>query len=497
MPQDGATYSTSGSATTSSSTPGSLFANPTAGIATTSSSTPGGQFEQVLAGGTQIPTVNNPIITLSINGDSQSFTLNQANAETLTYTIATSGGSTTDTYVDDLAFNEATRQLILEYSDDKENLVVTLPDWQTQTEVDTSIEDAIAGLAIPRNFIDLDGTPRAFGTIGQSLRVDASGNELEFYTPTEGPGGMVDQTDFTSQDGSVLVGMDGVLVSLQARPTYVGNGGNGGIADGDTVNASTFSVDPTLVGPNGRQLILSNTNGSVVLTEAAEGPTPPSAPQEAISITPNRSFFDDTPEDVIKRVTVSNAAALVGATATATGPDGNPVTVTSTVNGFVVTVTLAANLTYPVGSYTINTSITARDTGGVDHVLTTSTPWEHYTPYSERRGTDITEVSGLEGTGATISNTGFTLPISVRIAHPLTGNLYIGINQDELNAALTDGLNIGDIMFGTVTTNGVLNHVRAGLVRTLNVTQNGVTVQYSIIRFGGTIPNGAVISEFT
>ena len=372
-----------------------IAAVPTLG-ATTDQASRGGFFTQsnvdVVGRLEDSVVVNDSQITISINGEEQSFTLNQAMAETLQFTVEGGGGGTSDgnTFIN--AGRTEGDMLILTYNDDDEEaLRIQLP------------ED--------------DDTTYTFST---------DGNGILTITPSEGNPQTIDITENSGGGtGTVTGGTDSVVIDGATLTVVI---------DAMGVPTLTYSAAPPAPLPP-----------SVIIPDDVEDSVFAPAEDETFDFTVNPGTGGGG---------VANGGD-VSPEVTRTNPDGTTTMITvntpEVTDGTDIVVTIPAADAAPEGDYEVRITPTITRPDGTTDVIRNLDPavYERFVPFFQYRTqpTSATEVTGGAASDAVWANAVEAIDGS--------GSLFIAVEDGLLattvtQARLNDRLNGFRVRVGVV-----------------------------------------------
>ena len=358
-------------------------------------------------------TINDSTITLSVSIDGTvrtgTFTTNQAADGTVSLVFENIGTGGTPTMgggdpVTDgrLTNNNATLQLDLQSGT---MVDINISELVTQDELTAAIAGIMTGPGVT-TFLALTDVPNDYtGNAGRQLRVNTAETGLEFFLPN--PSG-VTAADFSSADDTVVAaagtGTDLGTVSLEARPSWIGNTGRGDNVGSTAQQATTV----TLAADTGLVLNRDSATGNITIQAATPAPPPAAAPTPSV---PDPSSALGTPTAMERTVIYSpRGTDMVTAVemVSVMGPSG-PITITPatdvSITGGVGSVVIPEMAATPPGEYTVNARVTTTSTDGETTTTDESSMIDRFIPYYQSRTEPMTEA---DITGGTISTEGWT-----------------------------------------------------------------------------------------
>ena len=384
-------------------------------------------------------TINDSTIGITINGDRQTFTLNQATGSELTFTVA--GGTTPGTGGSGI-FSSATFEndiLTLNGIPPQNPIVVDLNRFATDTEL------AALRALIPTNIQDLANVA-PLGTAGQVLRVNSAGDGVDYATPDTAA---VSAASFSDM-GNVTFTADAALVQADAALLW---------ANGTSVSG-TNTFNGIALNPNSNLQFVASGDGVTIQAipaapMARDTPVPPSsvfvpmAPMTMIEITGGRR--DGNPSGTLTGPGVSDSNIMIA-------PGGTDTT---------VMVSFPDSDMLPPGDYEIETTqpIVPDNPGGPTSV-TSMTPVMRIIPFFQSR-TDMT--TSAQVLAATASDAPWSNSLTAIAG---TGVLYFAVRASDL--AATSG-----VVYAMSNTGFP---VRYASLREVTVTGSGQTQTYRIFR---------------
>ena len=367
-------------------------------------------------------TVNDSTITLSvtIDGTTQTgtFTTNQAADGTvaLTFTGIGSGGTGAGNPVTGGALSDDGTMIVLTLQD-LSTVSINVADLVTQAELDAAIAMVQTAMGAT-TFEQLTDTPNDLSTgAGQTLRVNAAGNAIEFYTPTQSG---VMSTDFISPDDTVDIMQGTGAVELRAQPRL-----NGNTNLNDNVGAAGVrATSITLAADTG--LILVNDGNDNITIQMAGTPLPgPQMPQ--VSVPPATSAADPAPTTTVEFRPRTGDTITAVTNVGVTGPNGAVPTATGDVNAGVGTVTIPSEpagtmdgLNSP-GDYTVTATVTTMGADGETRDVPESETINRFIPFYQNRDEPTTAVPGTASTTPWNTANGFTVSL------PGTSTIWLAI----------------------------------------------------------------------
>ena len=349
---------------------------PTLG-STTDQASRGGFFTQsnvdIVGSLQESITVNDSQITISINGVEQSFTLNQADAETLAFTVEGGGGGTPDGNTFITTGRVENGMLILTYNNGDDATPIQLP-----AETDTTYAFDAPG----------DGT----------LTITPLGGTAETLTITTNNGGGT---------GTVTGGTDSVVIDGATLTIVI---------DAMGVPTLTYSAAPTPPTP--------------------PGGTSPDDVEDSVFAPAVPETFDFTINPGTGGGGVANGGD-VSPEVTRTNPDGTTTTITvpepTVTDGTDIVVTIPADDAAPEGDYEVTITPTITRPDGTTEVIRDIPPatYERFVPFFQYR---TQPTSAAEVTGGTASMAVWNNEVAAIAG---SGSLFIAVEDGLLATTVT------------------------------------------------------------
>ena len=383
--------------------------------------------------------ISDSTITIDINGETQTFTLNQTSDSTLTFTVA--GGTTPGTGGSGI-FSSATFDndiLILNGIPPQPGLTVDLNRFATDTEL------AALRALIPVNIQDLANVA-PLGTAGQVLRVNSAGDGVDYATPDTAA---VSAASFSDM-GNVTFTADAALVQADAALLW---------ANGTSVSG-TNTFNGIALNPNSNLQFVASGDG-VTIQAIPAAPMARDTP-----VPPSNAFVPMAPMTMIE---ITGGTRNGNPTGTLTGPGVSDSNIMISPGGTdtEVEVSFPDSNMLPPGDYEIETTqpITPDVPGGPTSV-TSMTPVMRIIPFFQSR-TDLT--TSAQVLASTASSAAWSNSLTAIAG---TGVLYFAVLASEL--AATSG-----VVYAMSNTGFP---VRYASLREVTVTGSGQTQTYRIFR---------------
>ena len=386
--------------------------------------------------------INDSMITIDINGMTQSFTLNQASSDTLTFTVAggttPGGGAGGASIFASASFDNNILTLI--GNTPQPNITVDLNSFATDAEL------AALRALIPTNIGDLSDVPSTRGTTGQILAVNSDGDGLTYVDPATAS---VSASSF-SNSGNVTFTADGALVQGDAALLWANGAGVSG----------TNTFNGIALNPNSNLQFVASGDG-VVIQAIPAAPMAMDTP-----VPPSNAFVPEVPMTMIE---ISGGTRNGNPTGTLTGPGVSDSNIMISPGGTdtEVEVSFPDSNMLPPGDYEIETTqpITPDVPGGPTSV-TSMTPVMRIIPFFQSR-TDLT--TSAQVLASTASSAAWSNSLTAIAG---TGVLYFAVLASEL--AATSG-----VVYAMSNTGFP---VRYASLREVTVTGSGQTQTYRIFR---------------
>ena len=419
-------------ATTDDASRGGLFArsnvaNPVSGVDVTGTS------------------INDSTITLTLNyadsSETMTFMLNQANDQTLSFTVpstTSSGGVSSNAVIAGGTYDTTTQMLTLTRRDSSDPVAIDLTQLVNQAELTAALNALVLGST---TFIGLTDTPATLGDENQILSV--MGGALAF---ADAPAATVSVASFSSTDNTVETTANGLQVNLEAQPTWIGNANLGGVTG--TVQATSITLDAAT-----GFILRDNGSGSYTITTPQAPPAEASAPN--VPEIPPSSAVSPSPE--ISEVVTAEGGTFANTgdvTATLTNPAGNPVMIPTPViagGGGSATVTIPAGDANAPGDYTLTVMTTTTSPDGMVRMDTVNRDVDRFIPFFQSRSpiTDIT-AGGVVASDAAFGGSLTAIAGRGRLYFLVEQSLLAStISQAQTNAGFPTNVGSGDAV--TVT----------------------------------------------
>ena len=405
--------------TTDDSSRGSLFSESNIG--------------NIVGSRTPVSGPNNPTITLMINDQERSFTLNQPNDETLTFTIEGGGGNAPAvTYAISIDPNDADT-LVLTGSDGSTSRA-TIPSSGSDVSYDAATRTLTIGTA---SVVIPTGTVTSVTVNNQN------------FTPNSE--GLVDLG--TIMGGTAITGGTS-SVNINNRPLTIE-------IDNQGVPTLTYgSAPPPVVPPSGN----------------APGPQEDDVFQAAEDQT-----FDFTVDPGSEGGTI--AADDVDTTVTFTPPGGTPTEITvptPDVTGTDIVVTIPGADATDEGDYEVMITPTVTRPDGTTDVISDIPPatYDRFVPYFQS-ATQLIDENAILG--------------STRSTEVFAGRLPVTVAGGTVHFAVRDSLLANNIAYASIE--GSFQNPRIAFRNTVSITDSGgEVINYNV--FSTQAPQGAVLTNF-
>ena len=438
-------------ATTDDASRGGLFArsniaNPVSGVDVTGTS------------------INDSTITLTLNyadsSETMTFMLNQANDQTLSFTVpstTSSGGVSSNAVIAGGTYDTTTQMLTLTRRDSSDPVAIDLTQLVNQAELTAALNALVLGST---TFLGLTDTPATLGDENQILSV--MGGALAF---ADAPAATVSVASFSSTDNTVETTANGLQVNLEAQPTWIGNANLGGVTG--TVQATSITLDAAT-----GFILRDNGSGSYTITTPQAPPAEASAPN--VPEIPPSSAVSPSPE--ISEVVTAEGGTFANTgdvTATLTNPAGNPVMIPTPIiagGGGSATVTIPAGDANAPGDYMLTVMTTTTSPDGMVRMDTVNRDVDRFIPFFQSRApiTDVT-ASGVVASDAAFSGSLTAIAGSSRLYFAVESSLLAStISQAQTNTGFPVFVASGDAVTVTLadgttrTFNQFIAPVRAG-----------------------------------
>ena len=456
---------------------GGTPANPTL-VATTDDQARGGLFARSNTGGLsgQSPATatDTHVNNVTFNNDTRELLVTLTDGTSFPVTIPGGdggGGTGTDIHLESVAFDNNTRQLSFTLVGGGTVAPVTIPAGTVDAQ---TLADAIAEYfrlnPITESFTDLTDTPMDYtgANAGDVIRVNQAGDGLEFGTSSA----TVDNNSFQDNNSITFSNAPGGRVSARLSQSIVGGG--------QPTSTVTIGNDTITLSVDNQGLI-----------QLVQGTVPPATPEPMGSVrTPAPTNILSTPMDQTVIIDIDDVMDIgTSPTVTVTGPGNTPITPTVTVNQPVgntemgsVDITIPAADVGDPGDYEVDASIPTTDTAGNPMTVDEMTTVMRFIPFVQSR-IDMDTEAQLQG--GTISDAAFNPMTGLTVSLPGSNSDPIYLAIDNAAFPVTGNRAFADAL-GFPSTLRVLRQVTA--------TAGSQTITYNIFQVNAQM--GAMLTNF-